>query len=80
MLFGYLTGLLFRLNRKDCFTILIEFGVRNVAIATTAAVIILRKTEFATFAATYFLVEAALILSAIVISRRYLATANLPSL
>ena len=73
---GYLSGLVFRLTKKDCFTILIEFGVRNVAIATTAAVVILRKTEFATFAATYFLVEAILILSAIFIGQKYFTWAK----
>lgn len=65
MIAGYLVSFLFRLTGKDRFTITIEFGVRNIAIATTAAVVILKRTEFATFAATYFLIEAILILSII---------------
>lgn len=64
---GYLVALLFRLNGNDRFTVTIEFGVRNIAIAATAAVVILKRTEFATFAATYFLIEAVLILSIIII-------------
>jgi len=63
MILGYLVGFVFRLNRKNSFTLLIEYGVRNVAIATTAAVVILKRTEFATFGATYFLIEAGLILN-----------------
>jgi len=67
---GYVVGFFFRLNRTDCQTLIIEFGVRNVAIATTAAVVILKRTEFAAFAAIYFLTEAALILIGILLLNR----------
>lgn len=70
MALGYGTGALFRLNNKDSFTLLIQCGVRNIAITTAAAVVILRRTEFATFAAIYFLIEAILILSAITLFRK----------
>jgi len=71
MLLGWIVGFLFRWDRKDSFTLSIEYGVRNVAIASTAAVVLLKRTEFATFAATYFLVEAFLILLSIHIVRKF---------
>jgi len=70
MLVGYTFGVLFRLNKQDSFTLLIEYGTRNTAICTAIAVVLLHRTEFATFAAIYFLVEAALVLPIIVLFRR----------
>ncbi len=70
MVLGYTAGLLFRLGRRDSFTISIEYGVRNVAITTATAVVILQRTDFASFAALYFLVEAALILLSIAVLRK----------
>jgi BASS family bile acid:Na+ symporter len=65
MALGYSVGLLFRLDKKDSFTLLIEYGTRNTAITTAVAVIVLHRTEYATFAAIYFLTEAIIILPAI---------------
>jgi bile acid:Na+ symporter, BASS family len=70
MVLGYTLGSVFRLDRKDTFTLLIEYGVRNVAITTATATVVLRQTDFATFAAFYFLIEAALILPIIAAFRR----------
>jgi len=71
MLFGYIMGSIFRLQRKDVLTLLIEYGTRNVAIATAVAVVVLKRTDFAAFGAIYFLVEAALILPVIAIFRKF---------
>jgi BASS family bile acid:Na+ symporter len=71
MILGYTVGMLFRLDKKNSFTLLIEYGTRNVAITTATAVIILQRTEYATFAAIYFLTEAIIILPTIAIFRRY---------
>jgi BASS family bile acid:Na+ symporter len=70
MILGYLFGLLLKLNRKDSFTLVIEFGVRNIAISTAIAVVLLRRTEFATFGAIFFLIESAMILASIAIFSR----------
>jgi BASS family bile acid:Na+ symporter len=70
MSLGYFFGFLFKLDRRDSFTLLIEFGVRNIAITIAAAVAILQRSDFATFGAIYFLVEAVLILPAIFVFRR----------
>lgn len=71
MLLGYALGLLFRLERKDVLTLLIEYGTRNIAIATAVAVVVLQRTDFATFGALYFLVEAVVILPLIACFRRF---------
>jgi len=71
MLVGYAFGMLFRFERRDSFTLLIEYGTRNTAICTTTAVIILHRTEFATFAAIYFLVEAILIVPLILLFKHF---------
>ncbi|HSE41623.1 MAG TPA: bile acid:sodium symporter [Acidobacteriota bacterium] len=70
MLLGYILGLMFRLDKKNSFTLLIEYGTRNVAITTATAVIVLQRTEYATFAAIYFLAEALIILPTIAIFKR----------
>jgi BASS family bile acid:Na+ symporter len=67
MILGYILGLFFGLDKKNSFTLLIEFGTRNVAITTATAVIVLQRTEYATFAAIYFLTEALIILPTIAI-------------
>ena len=70
MLLGLAMGLIFRLNRKDVFTLLVEYGTRNVAIATAVAVVVLKRADFATFGAIYFLLEAAVILPVIAVFRK----------
>lgn len=57
-------------DRRDRFTILSEFGARNVAVATAIAVTILGRVEFARFAAAYALVELLLMLAVVALFRR----------
>jgi BASS family bile acid:Na+ symporter len=71
MLLGYVVGFLFGLDKKNSFTLLIEFGTRNTAIVTATAVIILQRTEYATFAAIYFLLEAVIIIPTIALFKRF---------
>jgi len=70
LVLAYLLGLLFQLDNKNSFTLLIAYGTRNTAITTAVAVIILHRTEYATFAAIYFLTEAIIILPTIAVFKR----------
>jgi BASS family bile acid:Na+ symporter len=74
MILGYTMGRLFRLDKKNSFTLLIEYGTRNIAITTATAVIILQRTEYATFAAIYFLTEAIIILPTIALFKQWTKT------
>ncbi len=47
------------------FTVAAEFATRNVAVATTVAVTLLHRTDFAVFAVTYFITEVPLMRIAI---------------
>ena len=62
MIFGLGIGFVSGLNAHDRFTLLVEFAVRNIAIAI--AVTILNRTEFAVFATVYFLTQVPLVVSA----------------
>ncbi|MBV8375381.1 MAG: hypothetical protein JO279_00095 [Verrucomicrobia bacterium] len=57
-------------NRGDRFTVAVEFGTRNVSIATAIAVTLLGRIDFARFATTYFLTEVPLMLLAVFAFRR----------
>jgi len=70
MIFGLGIGSILGLNAHDRFTLLIEFSVRNIAIATAIAVTILNRTEFALFATVYFLTQVPLVVLAIIFFRR----------
>jgi predicted Na+-dependent transporter len=59
---GALAGLLIRADRSEHVTLSVEFGTRNVAVATAIAVTVLGRLEFAVFGATYFLAELSLML------------------
>jgi BASS family bile acid:Na+ symporter len=61
---GWGVGLLVRADGRDCFTLASEFATRNVAVATMIAVALLHRVEFATFATTYVLTEAPIVLVA----------------
>ena len=63
-------GSILGLNANDRFTLLIEFSVRNIAIATAIAVTILNRTEFAVFATVYFLTQVPLVVLAIIFFKR----------
>ena len=67
---GWGLAALITTDRRDRFTILSEFGARNVAVATAIAVTILGRVEFARFAAAYALVELPLMLTAVALFRR----------
>ncbi len=68
---GWLAGTVVRASRADRFTLAAEFATRNVAIATTIAVTLLGRTEFAAFASVYFLTELPLMLAAVALWRRW---------
>jgi len=57
-------------DRRERFTVSVEFATRNCAIAAAVAITLLGDTRFAVFATTYFFTEAALVGVAIVAYRR----------
>jgi bile acid:Na+ symporter, BASS family len=67
---GWLVGAALSVNARDRFTLAAEFATRNVAVATSIAVTLLGRAEFALFATTYFLTELPLMLVAIAAFRR----------
>jgi BASS family bile acid:Na+ symporter len=66
---GWLVGSAVRATSPDRFTLAAEFATRNVAIATSIAVTLLGRTEFAVFASVYFLTELPLMLAAVAVWR-----------
>jgi BASS family bile acid:Na+ symporter len=66
---GWTTGAFVRADPRECFALATEFATRNVAIATTLAVTFLHRVEFATFATTYVLIDAPLLLLAVTVFR-----------
>jgi BASS family bile acid:Na+ symporter len=62
---GWITASFVTRDARDRFTIAVEFGTRNVAVATAIAVTLLGHVEFARLAATYFLTELPLMLTAV---------------
>ena len=66
---GWLAGTVVRASGADRFTLASEFATRNVAIATTIAVTLLGRTEFAAFASVYFLTELPIMLAAVAVWR-----------
>ena len=64
---GYGVGVLCGGDTKDSFTLLIEFAVRNVAIATAIAVTVFGRLEFAAFATAYFLIETPFLFAAVLL-------------
>ena len=70
VLAGWGIAALITADRRDRFTILSEFGARNVAVATTIAVTILGRPDFARFAAAYAFVELPLMLAVVALFRR----------
>jgi ACR3 family arsenite efflux pump ArsB len=59
---GWLVAVAFRASPRDRFTLAAEFATRNVAVAVTLGITVLRRTELVTFATTYGLVEVPLLL------------------
>ncbi|HOW77466.1 MAG TPA: bile acid:sodium symporter [Candidatus Competibacteraceae bacterium] len=70
---GWLVGGFSGLESRDRFTLLGEFAVRNLAIATLVAVTLLGRTDFVAFAAVLFLVQTPLLLLAVALYRRWTA-------
>ena len=66
---GWASGAAVRASGPDRFTLAAEFATRNIAIATTIAVTMLGRTEFAVFGSVYFLTELPLMLAAVVVWR-----------
>ena len=66
---GALTARAAGADRRERFTIPVEFATRNCAIAAAVAITLLGDTRFAVFATTYFFTEAALILAAVAVRR-----------
>ena len=56
-------------DRRERFTLSVEFATRNTAIAAAVAITLLGDTRFAVFATTYFVTEAVPILAAVVLFR-----------
>jgi BASS family bile acid:Na+ symporter len=62
---GWLTGAAVGAQAGDRFTLAAEFAARNIAVATTIAVTMLGRTDFALFGSVYFLLELPLLLMAV---------------
>ena len=66
---GWLTAVPLTASQGDRFVIAAGFGARNVGIATTIAVTLLGRVDFARFAATYALTEIPVMLVAVALFR-----------
>lgn len=71
MIAGLGIGSILGLNAHDRFTLLVEYAVRNIAIATAIAVTVLNRIEFAVFAIVYFLTQVPLVVLAIIFFKRF---------
>jgi bile acid:Na+ symporter, BASS family len=67
---GALVGMMVRADRLEWATLALEFGTRNVVVATAIAVTALGRIDFAVFSATYFLAELPLMLLLTIAFRR----------
>ncbi len=61
-LVGWLTSLVFHLDRADRWAVLLEFPCRNLAIAAIIGVTVLHRPELVRFSAALFIIQAAIIL------------------
>jgi len=62
MLTGWGLGWLIGLNRQDRFTLLLEFGVRNLALVALIGITVLGRVEFVLFATLFLVVEMPIVL------------------
>ena len=69
MAVGWVIGQVIGRKRSDSITFAILFPVRNIALATTIAVTLMGRLEYAAFATAYFLSEAFFLLWAVVFFR-----------
>lgn len=62
MLTGWGLGWLIGLNRNDRFTLLLEFGVRNLALVALIGITVFGRVEFVLFATLFLVVEMPIVL------------------
>jgi predicted Na+-dependent transporter len=70
MAIGWLLGAAFGTSRGDRFAVMVEFAVRNLAIAMVMEVTLLHHPEFIPFGALALLGQAVLVGSAVRVRRR----------
>jgi bile acid:Na+ symporter, BASS family len=70
LLAGWFSGLTLHLRRSDRAVLAIEFAVRNAGIAALLAVATFQQREFAVFSALFVLLQAPLLLIAVMLRRR----------
>lgn len=70
LLAGWLSGRMLKLDRSDRAVLAIEFGVRNAGIAGLLAVTTLQQPQFVVFSAFFVLLQAPLLLIAMMFRRR----------
>ncbi len=66
---GWIVATAIGCDASDRFTLAAEFATRNVPVATAIAVTLLGRADFAVFATTYFLTEAPLLVTAVLLFR-----------
>ena len=66
-------GLLAGLKREDCFTLMLEFSVRNLAITAVIGITVLGRVEILLFAAIFLLVQLLLAVLMTLIYRGFIA-------
>ena len=71
MVLGWMTGTVFRSPGADRFTLLIEFGVRSLAIAMVIQVTLLHDPAFVPFGAVALFAQALLLMIAVRLYRKY---------
>ncbi len=76
---GFLVSLGAGADRRERFTLSVEFATRNTAIAAAVAITLLGDTRFAVFATTYFFTESVPILAAVLLFRRTADPAAAPA-
>ncbi len=62
MLTGWVLGWLVGLNRRDRFTLLLEFGVRNLALVALIGITVFGRVEMVLFATLFLVVEMPIVL------------------
>jgi bile acid:Na+ symporter, BASS family len=70
LLAGWLNGSMLHLNRTDRAALAIEFAVRNVGIAALLALTTFQQPEFAAFGALFVLLQAPVLILALLLRRR----------
>jgi bile acid:Na+ symporter, BASS family len=74
LLSGWLSGHMLHVDRSDRVVLAIEFAVRNAGIAALLAVATFQQREFAVFSALFVLLQAPVLLLAVMLRRRMTGT------